>query len=74
MKLALINVDRALHEQRLGTRTILTVHDELVLEVPEPEREAAAQIVQREMAGAADLRVPLEVDISFGANWAEAKG
>jgi DNA polymerase-1 len=74
MKLALINVDRALRDQRLGTRIILTVHDELVLEVPEAEREAAAQIVEREMTGAADLKVPLEVDISFGANWAEAKG
>jgi DNA polymerase-1 len=74
MKLALINVDRALRDQGLGTRIILTVHDELVLEVPESEREAADRIVKREMTSASDLRVPLVVDISFGSNWAEAKG
>jgi DNA polymerase-1 len=74
MKLALINVDRALRDQGLGTRIILTVHDELVLEVPEHEREVAARIIEREMTGAADLRVPLVVDVSFGSNWAEAKG
>jgi len=74
MKLGLINVDRALRDQELGTRVILTVHDELVLEVPEREREVAARIVEREMTGAADLRVPLMVDVSFGSNWAEAKG
>ena len=74
MKLALIKVDRALHDERLGTRIILTVHDELVLEVPEHERDAAAQLVAREMTGAADLRVPLVVDVAQGLNWAEAKG
>jgi DNA polymerase I len=74
MKLALINVDRALRDQSLGTRIILTVHDELVLETPEREREVAAEIVEREMTGASDLRVPLVVDVSFGSNWAEAKG
>jgi DNA polymerase-1 len=74
MKLGMINVDRALRDQGLGTRVILTVHDELVLEVPEREREVAALIVEREMTGAADLRVPLMVDVSFGSNWAEAKG
>jgi DNA polymerase-1 len=74
MKLALIKVDRALCDERLGTRIILTVHDELVLEVPESERDAAAQLVEREMTGAADLKVPLVVDVSSGSNWAEAKG
>jgi DNA polymerase I len=74
MKLGLINVDRALRNQGLGTRIILTVHDELVLEVPEREREVAAEIVERELTGAADLRVPMMVDVSFGSNWAEAKG
>jgi DNA polymerase-1 len=73
MKLAMINVDRALQASGLGTRMILTVHDELVFEVPEGERDAAAEIVQREMTSVCQMKVPLEVDASFGTNWADAK-
>ncbi|MDQ4064921.1 MAG: DNA polymerase I, partial [Actinomycetota bacterium] len=74
MKLALINVDRALRESSLGTRMILTVHDELLFEVPDGERDAAAELVEREMTSVCDMKVPLAVDLSFGANWAAAKG
>ncbi|MDQ4029244.1 MAG: DNA polymerase, partial [Actinomycetota bacterium] len=73
MKLAMINVDRALQASGLGTRMILTVHDELVFEVPEGEQDAAVEVVQREMTGVCRMKVPLEVDASFGANWADAK-
>ncbi|HYP23083.1 MAG TPA: DNA polymerase I, partial [Actinomycetota bacterium] len=71
MKLAMIKVDAALAESR--TRMILTVHDELVFEVPEGDEDAAAELVRREMTGVADMEVPLKVDVSFGTNWSETK-
>ncbi|MDQ3915848.1 MAG: DNA polymerase I [Actinomycetota bacterium] len=73
MKLAMINVDRALRDSGAGTRMILTVHDELVFEVPDGERDAAAGVVAREMSGVCTMEVPLKVDLSFGANWSETK-
>jgi len=72
-KLGMIAVDRALlAEPELGCRMLLTVHDELVFEVPEGRVEAAAGLVRREMEGAYDLRVPLRADIGWGPDWAEA--
>lgn len=73
MKLAMINVDTALEESGLATKMILTVHDELLFEVPHEERETAADLVEREMIGVCEMKVPLAVDISFGRSWAEAK-
>jgi DNA polymerase-1 len=73
IKLAMINADGALAEEGLRTKMILTVHDELVFETPENERDVAAELVRREMVGVCDMKVPLEVDISFGTNWADAK-
>ena len=52
---------------------LLTVHDELVLEVPEHERELTESIVREVMENVTELRVPLVVDIGFGPNWAAAK-
>ena len=52
---------------------MLTVHDELVLEVPLTERERVEPVVREVMEQAAELRVPLVVDIGFGPNWANAK-
>ncbi|HEX2235850.1 MAG TPA: DNA polymerase I [Actinomycetota bacterium] len=74
MKLAMINVEAALAEEAMGTAMILTVHDELLFEVPEDERDRAAKLVEREMISVAEMAVPLAVDISFGSDWAEAKG
>ena len=74
MKLAMIAVDDALTAEGLGTKMILTVHDELVFEVPSDERDAAAALVQREMTGVCEMEVPLAVDLSFGETWADAKG
>jgi DNA polymerase-1 len=51
---------------------VLTVHDELVLEVPEAESERAAAIVEQEMMGAEALDVLLVVDLGWGSNWADA--
>ena len=74
MKLAMINVARALEEEGLGTRMILTVHDELVFEVPTGEEAAAVVLVEREMTSVCEMKVPLAVDHSFGQTWADAKG
>ena len=74
MKLAMINVDRALAAEGLETQMILTVHDELVFEVPEKEKAKAKTTIEREMTEVCEMKVPLEVDSSFGADWAEAKG
>jgi DNA polymerase-1 len=73
MKLAMIEVDEQLARRDLGTKMILTVHDELVFEVPEGEEEPAKSLVTEAMSGVAEMRVPLAVDLSFGDNWAEAK-
>ena len=73
-KVALVNIDRSLESGDMRSRLILQVHDEVILEVPEPERAAAAELVRREMCTACDLRVPLVVDLAFGKTWAAAKG
>jgi DNA polymerase I len=74
LKLAMIKVARVLADVGLGSRMILTVHDELVFEVPEGEQERAAALVEREMTEVCAMNVPLGVDLSFGASWADAKG
>ncbi|MGH2736767.1 MAG: DNA polymerase, partial [Actinomycetota bacterium] len=73
MKLAMIGVDHALTEESLESKMILTVHDELVFEVPDDERGSAQKLVEREMTSVADMKVPLVVDSSFGRTWSEAK-
>ena len=74
IKIAMIGIARALRERRLAARMILQVHDELVLEVPDGERDSAADVVKRHMESAASLRVPLVVTIGVGTNWMDAKG
>ncbi len=74
LKLAMIAVDRRLRDEQPGAHLLLTVHDELVLEVPEEQAEAVAAIVKAEMEGVADLKVPLVVDAGWGTSWYEAKG
>jgi DNA polymerase-1 len=54
-------------------RMILTVHDELVFEVPAGEADAVAEVVRDKMQGAASLAAPLTVDVGIGENWREAK-
>ncbi|HUF85601.1 MAG TPA: DNA polymerase I [Acidimicrobiia bacterium] len=72
-KLAMIELDRALEDAGLRARMVLTVHDELVLEVPLEEREQVEMIVREVMESVCELKVPLDVDLGFGPNWAEAK-
>lgn len=73
-KVALVALDRALEERAFGSRLILQVHDEVVLEVPPAEHDEVAELTRTTLTAAADLRVPLEVNLAFGASWADAKG
>ncbi len=73
MKLAMIKVHARLAQEKMQTRMLLTVHDELVFESPESELVQAREIVQTEMESAYPLKVPLRVDIGTGPNWKEAK-
>jgi len=72
IKVAMLGVDRALREQELGSRLLLQVHDELVLEVAPGEREAVEELVRREMGGAYRLAVPLDVSVGVGRTWDDA--
>nr|WP_082413541.1 DNA polymerase I [Arthrobacter sp. Edens01] len=72
IKKAMLGVDAELRKQGMKTRMLLQVHDELVLEVAPGEREAAEKLVREQMAGAADLSVPLDVSVGWGASWHEA--
>jgi DNA polymerase-1 len=69
IKVAMLRVERAIAADGLASRMLLQVHDELVLEVAPGEREALEALVRREMAGAAELSVPLEVSVGFGNSW-----
>ena len=73
MKLAMLRVDEALRKSGLSSRVLLQVHDELVLEVKETEREATAKLVQTEMQNAFKLDVPLLAEVNYGKDWASAK-
>lgn len=72
IKLAMINVDRALREKRMKTTMLLSVHDEMIFEVPPDEFDDASALVRQEMEGVWDLAVPLKVNMATGQNWAEA--
>ncbi len=69
MRRAMIRADRALRRSNLGARMLLQVHDELVFEVPAAEIEPTAGLIREVMAQAADLDVPLVVDVGHGPNW-----
>jgi DNA polymerase-1 len=69
MKLAMIKLHGYLREQRLASRMILTVHDELVFEVPPEERDRLVEVVPDLMATAYPLNVPIQVDLKLGPNW-----
>jgi DNA polymerase-1 len=73
IKLAMINIHRALTDRQLASAMILQVHDELVFESPPEELESLEALVRHEMEHAAELSVPLVVDIGTGANWVETK-
>jgi len=72
VKVAMLGVDRAIESEGLRSRTLLQVHDELVLEVAAGEREALEALVREQMAGAAELTVPLDVSVGTGRSWHDA--
>jgi DNA polymerase I len=72
-KVAMVRLDTELSARGMRSRLLLTVHDELVLEVPDDEADAAVALVRSVMVGAAELAVPLEVDAGLGRTWADAK-
>ncbi|AJE86272.1 DNA polymerase I [Streptomyces albus] len=72
VKIAMLNVDRALTEAQLSSRMLLQVHDEIVLEIAPGERAKAEEIMRREMAGAVRLRAPLDVSVGVGPDWESA--
>jgi DNA polymerase-1 len=72
MKRAMLLVDERLKSSSSSARILLQVHDELLLEVPEAEIEAVAEVLRQGMEDAGALEVPLKVDIGWGATWAEA--
>lgn len=72
VKVAMLRVAQAMANQGLGSRLLLQVHDELVVEVAPGEAPAVEAILRDQMAGAADLRVPLDVSVGVGSNWQQA--
>ncbi|MHB8572155.1 MAG: DNA polymerase I [Candidatus Dormibacteria bacterium] len=73
LKVAMVRLHRELPAAGLSARMILSVHDELVFEVPPAETAATAELVRRVMGEAATLRVPLDVEVSAGPNWGETE-
>ena len=73
IKLAMISIDHKLAEQKMKSRMILQVHDELIFEVPADEKAEMESIVRAEMEGVIQLRVPLVADLGFGPNWRDLK-
>ena len=73
LKRAMIDLHAELQTRKLKTRMILTVHDELLFEAPRAEADEAAAIVRERMEGAAQLAVPLTVDVGTAENWRDAK-
>jgi DNA polymerase-1 len=72
IKRAMIGVEGQLRESGLGSRLLLQIHDELVVEVAPGEEEAVRGIVEQEMGSAAELSVPLDVQIGVGRTWNDA--
>ncbi len=73
IKLAMVSISQRLAEEKVQSRMLLQVHDELVFEVPQDELEMMQKLVPEMMENALRLDVPLKVDVSYGSNWYDAK-
>ena len=73
IKRAMITVHRRLKAEGLAAKMLLQIHDELVFELPPDEQTRLTELVVAEMAAAAELAVPLKVDVKVGKNWAECE-
>ena len=74
IKIAMVKVYRRLKDENMKSQLIMQVHDELLVEAPENEREKAQLILKEEMENACKMKVRLTADVSFGEDWYEAKG
>jgi len=72
IKLSMLNIWRRLKKEKLRAKMLLQVHDELLFEVPEEEKDRVKALVREEMESPVELQIPLKVDIGIGKNWAEA--
>lgn len=72
IKIAMINMDRAIRDRNLKTAMLLSVHDEIIFEVPPEEFDEVKELTRKVMESVWDLSVPLKVNISHGKNWAQA--
>nr|NIS70162.1 DNA polymerase I [Pseudomonadota bacterium] len=72
IKIAMIRIHRRLREEGFSTQMILQVHDELVFEAPDRERDTVSELIRKEMEGVMEMSVPLRVIITRGKNWGEA--
>ena len=73
-KVALVRLDRDLEAQKLGSRLVLQVHDEVIVEVAPGEEHDVHRLTESALTGAADLKVPLTISVATGPSWAAAKG
>ncbi len=73
-KVALVRLDAALTAGTTGARLVLQVHDEVLVEVVDGAEDEVGELTHRTLMGAAELVVPLEVNLAFGPSWADAKG
>lgn len=73
IKMAMINIQKKLQQEKLECKLLLQVHDELIFELPEEELMAAKQLIKFEMENVIQLKVPLTVNVSFGVNWYDLK-
>ena len=74
MKLAMVRVERRLAREGLAAQLIMQVHDELIVECPEEEKEKVERLLAEEMSGVVQLSVPLPAEAHSGKTWLEAKG
>src|ERR1051326_7947004 len=74
IKVAMVSIHRRLRDEGRSSRLVLQVHDELLVETPDPELSIVKELVRQEMCRAYPLDPPLAVDVGAGDNWAEAKG
>ena len=72
IKVAMIKMDETFKEKKLKSAMLLSVHDELIFEVPPDELNTVKKLVKKIMEGVWELKVPLKVNIACGENWAEA--
>jgi DNA polymerase-1 len=72
MKVAMVRIQHDIEKQKLQSRMVLTVHDELVFEAPPEEREGLEALVVDHMQNAVPLSVPLPVEVGWGPNWGAA--